>query len=164
MWFSLSIFFPWLIVLMIPQMIATGAKRTDIFWLEVPSMIMFGGMMVVLINKDFFNGQSAVHRKLGYQVVDAKSNFPASKLKCMLRNVTAPIWPVEVIFVFASPQRRLGDIIAGTKLVRVAPSDPESLLNEIRNAPFDKDARVTLLISIAWIALLNIYFSPGMQL
>ena len=159
MWFSLSIFFPWLIILMIPQMIATDTQRTDIFWLELPSMIMFGGMMIVLINKDFFNGQSAVHRKLGYQVVDAKSGQVASKLKCMLRNVTSPVWPIEAIFIFASPQRRLGDFIAGTKLISVPASDPESLLSEIRGASFDNNARLTLLISVVWIALLTVYFT-----
>jgi uncharacterized RDD family membrane protein YckC len=147
---------------MIPGMIASGAEmKNEVGWPETLSLIAFNLMMIVLINKDFCKGQSPVHRKLGYQVVDSKTNLPASKLKCMLRNVTAPVWPLEVIFFLAYPKRRLGDFIAGTSLVQVTPTDPESILEDIRNTSFDKDLLFTLVLSIIWITLLMWWFDPG---
>lgn len=161
MWFTLSMFFPYMLILMIPSMVVSGAgMKNEGGWPETLSLIGFNFMMIVLINKDFCKGQSPVHRKLGYQVVDSKTNLPASKLKCMLRNMTAPIWPLEVIFFLAYPKRRLGDFIAGTSLVQVTPTEPESILEDIRNTSLDKDLLLTLVLSITWITLLMWWFNP----
>ena len=116
--------------------------------------------MIALVNKDFFNGQSVVHRLLGYQVVDIRTNMPASKVKCMFRNVTAPLWPIEVIFILTYPKRRLGDFIAGTALIDVPASDPELILNEFKSVTFDIQTRLTLLLSVIWIVTLMILFDP----
>ncbi|HZY81346.1 MAG TPA: RDD family protein, partial [Cyclobacteriaceae bacterium] len=160
MWFFLSMFIPWFFVLMIPQMLTFGQGSKDILWPEMLGTFIYDVMMVMLVNKDFFNGQSAVHRKIGFQVVDAKTGQPATQLKCMVRNITAPLWMVEMIFLFANPDRRLGDFIAGTRLIKVSPSDPELVLTEISNTPLNNNGRLTILISIIWVALLTILFTP----
>jgi hypothetical protein len=160
MWFTLSMFIPYMLILMIPSMVASGAgMKNEPGWSETLSLIAFYFMMIVLINKDFCKGQSPVHRKLGYQVMDSKTNLPATKLKCMLRNVTAPIWPLEVIFFLANPKRRLGDFIAGTSLVQVTPTDPESILEDFTSTTLDKDSLLTLVLSIIWITLLMWWFN-----
>lgn len=51
-----------------------------------------------------------------FQVVDFKTNKPANSIKCLIRNLTILIWPVEVIMALINTERRLGDYIAGTKL------------------------------------------------
>lgn len=121
---------------------------TNFSWTEMITIIPFSLMIIALFNKDFFGGQSPVHRKLGYKVLDAKTNETASKIQCMIRNLTGPVWPIEAIFILVNPKRRLGDIIAGTILTEVPPTDPELILTDIKESTFDGQTRLTLLISI----------------
>ena len=44
-----------------------------------------------------------------------KTDTVASSLKCLIRNITIILWPIEVIVVLVSPSRRIGDFIAGTE-------------------------------------------------
>ena len=163
LWYTLSVFFPYVIILMIPSMILISPLQTNFAWTDLLSIIPFSLLMVALINKDIFNGQSVVHRRLGYLVVDSKTNVQASKIKCMLRNVTAPLWPIELIFLLASPKKRLGDFIAGTSLIEIKASDPELILTEIRNTKFDNDIKLTLAISIIWIIVYMLIFDPRLR-
>jgi len=149
---------------MIPTIIFGNPTQTNFVWTDFLSLIPFSLMMVALVNKDIFGGQSAVHRLLGFQVVDAKTNKQASKVRCMLRNVTAPLWPIEAIFLLANPKRRIGDFIAGTSLIEVEPSDPELILIEITNAKLDKEAKLTLIISVIWVVIFMFLFDPRLKL
>jgi uncharacterized RDD family membrane protein YckC len=88
-----------------------------------PSSIKMGNMFFLValgfsayFNKDIFNGRSPAKRILKMQVIDNKTDQVASPLKCLVRNLTIPIWPIELIFVFIDPKRRLGDKIAGTRI------------------------------------------------
>jgi len=67
--------------------------------------------------KDCINGRSIAKRILKLQLVDNITGQVASPLKCFLRNIFIAIWPVEVIVALINPSRRLGDRVAGTKLV-----------------------------------------------
>lgn len=71
--------------------------------------------------KDSIQGRSPAKRVLRLQVVKAETNQAASPLRCMIRNMTIVIWPVEVVVALFNPERRLGDYIAGTELVRYEP-------------------------------------------
>ncbi|WP_348825721.1 RDD family protein [Flavobacterium aestuarii] len=164
MWNIPVIFFPILIISMIPKISFGNPNQASFVWTDIIFSISFSLMMVAIINKDFFGGQSAVHRFLGFKVVDVKTNEQASKLKCMLRNVTAPIWMIEVIFLLVNPKRRLGDIIAGTSLIEIESTDPELILIEIQNAKFDKEAKLTLLISIVWVIVFILLFDQRIRL
>ncbi|TRX34895.1 hypothetical protein FNW21_15855 [Flavobacterium restrictum] len=159
MWNIPIIFFPILIISMIPKISFGNLNQGNFVWVDIIFSISFSLMMITLINKDFFGGQSTVHRLLGFKVVDVKTNEQASKLKCMLRNVTAPIWMIEVIFLLVNPKRRLGDIIAGTSLIEIESTDPELILVEIQNTKFDKEAKLTLLISIVWAIMFILLFN-----
>jgi hypothetical protein len=106
-------------------------------------------MGVTAFNKDFFNGQSIVNRAWGYQVVDAKTLGTPTKFKCMLRNITGPVFPFELPFVLLNHERRLGDYIAGTKLIKVQPSDPKLILAEIKSYKYGLDAILALAFPVA---------------
>jgi uncharacterized RDD family membrane protein YckC len=163
MWNIPVIFFPILIISMIPKISFGNPNQANFVWTDIIFSISFSLMMIALINKDFFGGQSAVHRLLGFKVVDVKTNEQASKLKCMLRNVTAPIWMIEVIFLLVNPKRRLGDIIAGTSLIEIESTDPELILVEIQNTKFDKETKLTLLISIVWVIAFILLFDQRIR-
>jgi uncharacterized RDD family membrane protein YckC len=164
MWYTLSVFFPYIAIPLVLTMWFGDPLPAKFEWTELVTMIPFSLMMIALFNKDFFGGQSAVHRKLGYKVLDIKSNETAGKIQCMVRNLTAPLWPIEVIFILVNPKRRLGDIIAGTMLIDVPTSDPESILTDIRESKFDRQTKLTLLISVACVMIFNILFDSRMKL
>lgn len=77
---------------------------------------MLIGMSVYLC-KDCIGGRSIAKRIMKQQVVDNKTNAPATPLQCLLRNFSIIFWPIEVVMVVLSPGRRLGDRLAGTKVV-----------------------------------------------
>jgi len=78
--------------------------------------------IMLMLNKDFFGGISPAKLLLKFQVLNNKTGQVASPLRCMLRNLTFLLAPVELIFVLIRPERRLGDYIAGT---RIAVYEPE---------------------------------------
>ncbi|MFV0539013.1 MAG: RDD family protein [Dysgonomonas sp.] len=69
----------------------------------------------LLLCKDIFQGQSIGKRIVKLRVKNT-DNSRASLYKLVLRNLFFIIWPVEFIMCYINPQRRLGDIVVGTKL------------------------------------------------
>ncbi|MBL7872181.1 MAG: hypothetical protein JNM78_11255 [Cyclobacteriaceae bacterium] len=132
----------------IGQRVRTDFKLSDLF-ISIPFTLIY----IVLFNKDFYNGQSIVHRLLGYQIVNSRTLRPADRLRCILRNITAPLWIVEGIIVLFNPQRRLGDFLAGTKIIEVNKADPEFILNEIREANYDFLAILTLILPMLFFLI-----------
>lgn len=84
-----------------------------------PNFMIYGFILgfAVYFNKDFFDGRSPAKRILKIQILNNNTGEVAGPLKCVLRNLTIPIWPIEVIFILINPKRRLGDYIAGTRIV-----------------------------------------------
>ncbi|RAV97794.1 RDD family protein [Pseudochryseolinea flava] len=68
-------------------------------------------------NKDIYLGRSLGKRILKLQLIDIKTGQPANALRCFVRNLTIILWPIEGILALANNERRIGDFIAGTKLV-----------------------------------------------
>ena len=79
--------------------------------------------------KDCINGRSIAKRVLKLQIIDNKTGESASALKCFIRNIFIIIWPVEGIVALINPSRRIGDYVAGTKLVPFDPSAEQKELN-----------------------------------
>jgi uncharacterized RDD family membrane protein YckC len=163
MWYTLSVVLPFILILAIPTLFVQDLRTTTFQLIGLLRSLPFSLILIALANKDFFGGQSVVNRLLGYQVVDRKTMRPATKVQCMLRNVTAPLWPIEGVFALAYPKRRLGDFIAGTMLVEVATSDPELILQEIRNVKFDRQTQLALLLSLLWVVTFIIIFDPRLR-
>ncbi len=79
--------------------------------------------------KDIINGRSIAKRILKLQVVDNSTGQPASPIKCFIRNLLCVLWPIEVIVAMTNTERRLGDRIAGTKLVIFDPKLEQPRIN-----------------------------------
>jgi uncharacterized RDD family membrane protein YckC len=75
--------------------------------------------------KDILNGRSIAKRILNLQVVDNSTGKAASPIRCFVRNITCILWPIEVLVAIINTSRRLGDRIAGTKLVRFDPTSEQ---------------------------------------
>ena len=88
-------------------------------------------LFFVYFNKDFFRAKSPAKRILGFQVVDNTTGEAASRIQCFVRNITIPLWPIEVLVTLFSRQRRIGDLLAGTKLVRSEKEPLKEILKEI---------------------------------
>ena len=70
-----------------------------------------------LLLKDGFNGQSMGKRFMKIRVVDAETEQPCNLPQSFLRNL-AVLTVIDWFFAFGSSQKRLGDLLAKTKVVR----------------------------------------------
>jgi uncharacterized RDD family membrane protein YckC len=111
-------------------------------------------MMLVYLNKDFVGAKSIAKRILGLRIIDCKTGKPANELKCFLRNMTIPLWPLEVLISLFSKTRRLGDIIANTKIEIAEKENPKSILVELKYKRLTSKTFLTLIIGIAYMMIL----------
>ena len=102
-----------------------GREGTQPEWFQ----FLFLGLMFLYFLKDSFKGKSPAKRVLKLQVVDNKTGLPASVGQCFVRNILIVLWPVEVLVTFFNTQRRLGDYLAGTKVIYLYPLN--NLLDEL---------------------------------
>jgi len=140
-------------VLMIMVLPVFFVDFADNFAAEVPGTphginwmlyyMLFG--ISLYFNKDMIQGKSIAKRVLKIEVVDIKTGEIASSLKCLIRNLTIMIWPIEVIVVLASPSRRIGDYIAGTRI---------DYISEERNSKPRVDIKNLMLSIVLGFALL----------
>jgi len=160
--FILFFFFPLFLVAIVTIIFIDPDFSNPINTVNLSSIlisILFAIITFVMINKDFFSGRSIAKRIFGYRIIDNISYLPASEMQCMIRNITVIIWPLEVIFTLVNPDRRLGDLIAGTKLNEAEVISPETILVEM--AGRDKTRKFGKLIwtSILIIILFNLITS-----
>ena len=116
-------------IFFIPGMISTFASAFEVNN-EQTNPDIFGGLSYIglfgfalYICKDSINGRSIAKRILKIQIVNNQTGQVASPLKCFVRNLFCALWPIEVIVTLANPSRRIGDMVAGT---RVVPFNPET--------------------------------------
>jgi len=105
----------------------------------------------IYLNKDAIKGKSPAKRSLGFVIVDYKTGEIAHPIKTLLRNITVVIWPLEVVILFFSTERRIGDYIAGTKLV----ADSKTLNTELKIGQ--------IIIAFA-IGIIFVFLGAAMQL
>ncbi|WP_062129157.1 RDD family protein, partial [Geofilum rubicundum] len=156
--FILAVFFPFFMVIMIASFFFTTNNLAEISSINITlscSLVPFSAMIFVILNKDFFNGQSVSKRIYGYQIIDNKTNMAANETKCMLRNVTMIVWPIEVLMTLMNPTRRLGDLIAGTKLIDKEKTAPESIMTDFNLINKDKNYLGLILLSVLFTILFN---------
>lgn len=80
-------------------------------------MFVFCLVYSVYFNKDIFAGRSIGKRALKYQVVVNETGIVANPYRCLVRNLLLIIWPIEIIVSLINPSRKIGDFIAGTKII-----------------------------------------------
>jgi uncharacterized RDD family membrane protein YckC len=85
------------------------------FWGDTIYFMLIG--FAVYFCKDSINGRSPGKRILKLQVVDNTTGEAASSIKCFFRNIFIILWPIEIIVALVNPSRRIGDFIAGTRVV-----------------------------------------------
>jgi uncharacterized RDD family membrane protein YckC len=107
-------------ILIIPIAILFGIISEKLGFKLNDGMSFYVWVLIIFIyyNKDFFNAKSPAKRIMGYQVVDIKTEKPATELQCFVRNFTICVaWPIEVVVGFFNPERRIGDFLANTKVI-----------------------------------------------
>ena len=79
------------------------------------------GLLAIAIYfcKDCVDGQSIAKRILKLQIVSNSTEQVASPIRCLVRNLFIILWPIEGIVALFNPSRRIGDYVAGTKLVAI---------------------------------------------
>jgi uncharacterized RDD family membrane protein YckC len=143
-------------VFFIPEIISMAS---NVLVHEQPKSEIFGGTTHILIIgiaiyfcKDCINGQSIAKRILKLQLIDNSTGGVASPLKCLLRNLFIVLWPFEVIAALINPNRRIGDWVAGTKLVYYDSTLEKPKVN------FGKVA-IALLLAYGFMILITPLFS-----
>jgi uncharacterized RDD family membrane protein YckC len=104
-------------------------EQTDTDFMEGPLLYigLFG--LALYFCKDIINGRSIAKRILNLQVVDNTTERVASPLQCFVRNLFCALWMIEVIVAMTNRSRRLGDRVAGTKLVNYDPALEQPKIN-----------------------------------
>jgi len=74
--------------------------------------------------KDVFGGRSLAKRAVKLQLLKHKTEDVADPFLTLLRNLFSFAWPVEFVWALVNPERRLGDLVAGTKLISYKDSTP----------------------------------------
>ncbi|MCL6220516.1 RDD family protein [Zunongwangia pacifica] len=117
-------------------------------WLVVIPIFLGSMIFSAYFNKDAIKGKSPAKRILGLIIVDNKTGEIANPIKSVIRNITLVFWPIEVIFSLISPNRRIGDFIAGTKVI----PDNQTLKTELKIG----DIIIALIIGMIVIFLIMI--------
>lgn len=109
-----GIFFIPEIISMTSNMLVHEQPKSDVFG-GTSYIFMIG--FAIYFCKDCINGRSIAKRILKLQIVNNSTGEVASPLRCLVRNLFCVLWPLEVIIASINPNRRIGDRVAGTKLV-----------------------------------------------
>lgn len=126
---------------------------------EVAMVLWFG----FYLNKDFLGGRSISKRLLGQVIIDNKTKKSASELQCMIRNFMMILWIIEVPISIFSPNRRLGDFMARTRVVRTEKVKVNTMLQDFKNLNifrFILALGISILYSWAMFEIKDIIFPP----
>lgn len=124
-----AIYFPWIIISLPFFILVRNIEELNFYISFVEGVII----VFSILNKDLCNGRSIAKRIYGFQIIDVKTNKVASDYKCMLRNVTIVFFPLEVVVTIVNNERRIGDLLAGTKLIECDPEPKETFLTDMRD-------------------------------
>ncbi|KAA1246612.1 RDD family protein [Aquimarina sp. RZ0] len=144
-------------IFFVPGMISGFSTAFEVNHEQI-SPDIFGGLiyfgligLALYFCKDCIKGRSIAKRVLKLQVIENSSNNVASPIRCLVRNIFCILWPIEVIVTLASPSRRIGDMVAGTKVV---PFNPELEQSKINYAQIG----VSILLGYGFMTLLMLPF------
>jgi uncharacterized RDD family membrane protein YckC len=115
-----SLFFLPFMISMFRGAFTISHSEPEVYFSGTPMYIALFGLSLYYC-KDIINGRSIAKRILKLQVIDNKTGKVATPLQCFVRNVFCIFWIIEVIVAMINTNRRIGDRVAGTKLV---PFDP----------------------------------------
>ncbi|MEM7104949.1 MAG: RDD family protein [Bacteroidota bacterium] len=116
-------------------------------------LLLLISTFTIYLSKDFLKGRSVAKRITGQVVIDQITGLPASEIKCVIRNLTIPVWLIEIIGVGVTPNKRIGDSLAGTKVVRTSKAPGISIFTDIKTYRPSIKLLLSLLIAIGYTLL-----------
>jgi len=105
------------VILSMASELSDNPEATGLRFLDGPAGYIILAAFSLYFCKDIFNGRSIAKRILKLQVVDHRTGLAASPLQCLVRDLFCILWMIEAIVAIANPSRRIGDHVAGTRLV-----------------------------------------------
>jgi uncharacterized RDD family membrane protein YckC len=125
-------------------------EQSDFNFMEGPMKYIYLLGFALYFCKDIINGRSIAKRILKLQVVDNKTGQVASPLRCFVRDIFCVVWPIEVIVALTNTSKRLGDRVAGTKLVHYDPTleQPKSNIGKLALPVIISYGLIVLLMSL----------------
>lgn len=121
-------------------------------WLEFSYTIFYLLIFSTFFNKDAIRGKSPAKKILNLIVVNNKTGRIATPINSVIRNLTIIIAPIELIFIFFSPERRIGDYIAGTKVI----NDNKKLNVELKKSQVLISQIIGLIIFISTLLFIKV--------
>lgn len=95
------------------------ASNEDYLWTSIDVCLA----PALYLNKDVLLGQSIGKRICGLQITDRATQMRANSFKCAIRNITIFLWPLELIMILITTNRRLGDFIVNTEITPTIESE-----------------------------------------
>jgi uncharacterized RDD family membrane protein YckC len=117
---------------------------------ERPILITLVALLIFVI-KDSFGRSSIIKAVFGLQIVQSKTKATSSVVQRLIRNFSILIWPLELFLMLIRPNRRLGDLLVGTEIVK---SDKIS----IKNYFIELKTKFDLITLIKAVVILVIFF------
>ena len=138
-------------------------EQSNLLINEKALVLLFFCLILIYLNKDFLKAKSPAKRILGYQIIDRKSKKQASELQCFIRNLTIFIaWPLEVLIGLINPERRIGDFLANTSVIKSEKENLKTLWSDFKNVKFKLMYIGILLISVVYFYGLSLLL-PGVE-
>ncbi|WP_158602136.1 RDD family protein [Cohnella endophytica] len=105
------------IVVVMIFFVILGQDNLDISAMPIKMIILLAAAFILYCSKDIINGRSIGKRVFGLAVRDDNNNVPkASKL--FIRNLFTFLWPVELIVILVSQQKKkIGDRLVHTNVI-----------------------------------------------
>jgi len=125
----------------------------DPFEISTAEHITFYLMTLIYLNKDFLRGKSFAKRKLGLQLINRRTGKSANELQCFIRNITVLVWPLEVMVIMVSPKRRIGDLLANTKVELGEKEDVSSIFADLKQFKLTSTTIWTLGLGLIYIGI-----------
>ncbi|MPM23070.1 hypothetical protein SDC9_69533 [bioreactor metagenome] len=101
-------------------------------------------MVTMLLCKDCINGKSAGKRIMKIEIANEKEGEKVSAVSCVVRNIFVVLWIIEILVLFISKEKRIGDYVAKTKVVSNS---------KVEKIKLDKNALLTILLCFCIIFL-----------
>lgn len=134
---------PFVIVAMIFQAFTTE------FYIQFISFALY---LSIFLCKDFYKtGRSKGKEILKMKIVRCSDERQPTMNTLILRNIFLVIWPIEFIAILVNSERRLGDILLGTKIVRC---QEDYLAPSLGLNSFLKYYAISLIYSLAIIVII----------
>ncbi len=117
-------------------------------------------MVTMLLCKDCINGKSAGKRIMKIEIANEKEGEKVSAVSCVVRNIFVVLWIIEILVLFISKEKRIGDYVAKTKVVSNS---------KVEKIKLDKNTLLTVLLCFCIIFLFiflvfNIFSSSSFEL